>query len=70
MPDYRGRDFKGSRQSLFQKFIMLEGGDSGSHMEGPHNVEEGGIWINLGNKREQDIQFEMLKIMKSLRDDL
>ena len=49
---------------------MSEEGYSGPHVDDTHNVEEGGIWVTLGNKREQDVQSEMLEIMRSLKVDL
>lgn len=35
-------------------------------MDNPHNLEEGGILVNLRNKGEQDVHSQMLETMRSL----
>lgn len=39
-----------------------------SEVEGPHHIEKG-IWVDLGNKREQDISSEDLESIKEDNDN-
>ena len=48
---------------------ISEGRHSGLHIEGPHNVEEGEIWVNMGNRKEMYVQSKMQETTYSLKDD-
>ena len=49
-----------------QNISKMEEGHIRQHMEGPHVLEDGEIWMDLGNKREKDIPSQMIETMHSM----